>query len=118
MATDHASQVVVRRRRYWLALKVLLGFNALLLGLFVLSRLTPSQGEKLGPWGQSLYELFNPPAVRELNSAGRGLVAEVKALGGERNGCGARRDSWGSAAATRFTSASTERSSATMISRD
>ena len=83
MATDHASQVVVRRRRYGWRLKVLLGFNALLLGLFVLSRLTPSQAQKLGPWGQSLYELFNPPAVRELNSAGRGLVAEVKALGGE-----------------------------------
>ena len=83
MATDHASQVEVPRRRYGWRLKILLGLSTLLLGLLVLSRLSLSQAKLLGPWGQSVYEVVNPPAVQELSLSGRRLVAEVKALGGE-----------------------------------
>lgn len=88
MATDHTSQVEVPRRRYGWRLKILLGINTLLLGLFVLSRLSLPQAKRLGPWGLAVYEVFNPPAVQELSPSGRRLVAEVKALGGEAHRMG------------------------------
>ena len=88
MHADHAIQVGIRRRRYGWRLKALLGLNFLLLGLFVLSRLTPPQAKRLGPWGQSLYEVFNPPAVPTLSQSGRELVADVKALGGDAHWMG------------------------------
>jgi hypothetical protein len=85
---DQATQAGIPRRRYGWRLKALLGLTVLLLGLFVLSRLSPSQAKRLGPWGQSLYEVFNPPAVPDLSPSGRGLVADVKALGGEAHWMG------------------------------
>ena len=88
MHADHASQVGIRRRRYGWRLKALLGLNVLLLGLFVISRLSSSQAKRLGPWGQSLYEVFNPPAVPTLSPSGRELVADVKALGGDAHWMG------------------------------
>ncbi len=85
MAEDPTSRVVTRRRRSRLRLKILLGLNALLLVLFMLSRLSPSQIQLLGPWAQSVHDVFEPPAVPELTAAGRQLKAEVRALGGEAN---------------------------------
>ncbi len=84
MATDHASQATgTQQRRYGWRLRFLLGLNVLVLGLFIFSRLDLSQAKRFGSWGQSAYELFNPPAIPELSATGRQLMADVKALGGE-----------------------------------
>jgi hypothetical protein len=83
MSTDHASECPNRRRRRRWPLKVLLAITALLLAFFVFSRLTPEQAKRLGPWGQPLYELVNPPADYDVSRAGRRLIADVKTLGGE-----------------------------------
>ena len=83
MPTDHASEPPTRRRRRRWRLNVLLGLTALVLAFFVFSRLTPEQARRLGPWGEPLYELFNPPADHDVSPAGRRLIAEVKTLGGE-----------------------------------
>ncbi len=88
MATDHASQGEVPRRRYGWRLKILLGLAALLLGLYVLSQLSLPQAKRLGPWGESVYEVFNPPAVLELSPSDHRLAAEIKALGGEASRMG------------------------------
>jgi hypothetical protein len=61
---------------------MLLAINGLLAVLFVVSRLEPHQVAMLGPPGQFLYELFNPPAVPETSTWGKRLIADVQALGG------------------------------------
>jgi hypothetical protein len=61
MSTNHASERPDRRRRRRWRLKVLLGLTTVLLAFFVFSRLSPEQAKRLGPWGQTLYELVNPP---------------------------------------------------------
>jgi hypothetical protein len=43
---------------------------------------------RLGSWVQALYEVFNPPAIPEPSPDGRGLVAQVHALGGEAHWMG------------------------------
>jgi hypothetical protein len=83
MSTDNTSERPGRRRRHRWRLRALLGFTALVLAFFVFSRLTPEQARRLGPWGQPLYELVNPPAEYEVSRAGRRLIADVKTLGGE-----------------------------------
>jgi hypothetical protein len=60
----------------------LLAINALLAVLFVISRLEPTQVKKLGPPGQYVYELINPPANPETSPLARRLIADVKALWG------------------------------------
>jgi hypothetical protein len=82
MPRDPASQVVTSRRRSGWRLRILLGLNALLLGLFVLSRLDPTQLKLLGPWAESIHDRFDPPAVPDWTESGRRLKAEVEALGG------------------------------------
>jgi hypothetical protein len=83
VATHHASRVEFARRRYGWRLKILLGLTTFLLGVYVLSRLSLPQAKLLGPWGESVYEVFNPPAVPDLSPSGRRLVVEVKELAGE-----------------------------------
>jgi len=61
----------------------LLAITGLLAVLFVVSRLEPTQVAMLGPPGQYVYELFNPPAVPETSPLGKRLMADVKALGGQ-----------------------------------
>jgi hypothetical protein len=60
----------------------LLAINGLFAVLFVVSRLEQTQVAMLGPPGQYVYELFNPPRVPETSELGKRLIADVKALGG------------------------------------
>jgi len=59
---------VPRRNRR--RLRILLAINGLLAVLFVVSQLEPTQLALLGPPGQYLYELFNPPPVSETSPVG------------------------------------------------
>ena len=115
MATDHASHQGSATAYGW-RLKILLGLGALLLGLLVLSRLGLCQAKLLGPWGQSVYEVVNPPAVQELSLSDRNWWPRSRrSEAGEFDGDAP--DSWDtSAAPTRSTSASTGQSSVTRIS--
>jgi hypothetical protein len=70
------------RRKRW-RLRTLLAINVLLAALFVVSRLEPTQIKALGPTGQYVYDLINPPAVPETSPFGQRLMADVKALGGQ-----------------------------------
>lgn len=83
MASENTAQVETPRRRYGWRLKLLLAANVLALGLFVLSRLSPSQAKALGPWAQAVHEAFNPPGEDPISPTGRRLMADVKALGGQ-----------------------------------
>jgi hypothetical protein len=76
------SQAVKLPRRNRGRLRILLAVTGLLVVLFVVSRLDPSQVAMLGPPGQFVYELFNPPAVPETSPLGKRLIADVNALGG------------------------------------
>jgi hypothetical protein len=69
------------RRNRW-RLRMLLAINGLLAVLFVVTQLEPNQVAMLGPPGQYLHELFNPPAVPETSPFGKRLIADVKAVGG------------------------------------
>jgi Leucine Rich repeat len=69
------------RRNRW-RLRILLAINGLLAVLFVVSQLEPTQLAVLGPPGQYVYELINPPAWPETSPLGKRLIADVKALGG------------------------------------
>jgi hypothetical protein len=68
-------------RNRW-RLRMLLAINGLLGGLFVVSRLEPKHVAMLGPPGQYLYELINPPPLPKTSPLGKRLIADVKALGG------------------------------------
>jgi hypothetical protein len=63
----------------------LLALNALALGLYVFVRLDRSAVERLGPVVVGIYDRFNqvPGRPAPLTSAGRRLVEDVKALGGQ-----------------------------------
>ncbi|HEX3446944.1 MAG TPA: hypothetical protein VHS97_01755 [Isosphaeraceae bacterium] len=54
---------------------MLLAINGLLAVLFVVTQLEPNQVAMLGPPGQYLHELFNPPAVPETSPFGKRLIA-------------------------------------------
>ncbi len=82
MSTDELNQVVHPRRRYGLRLRILVGLNLLLLVLFVISRLSPSQANLLGPWSQSLYDLLALPDVPKLSPAAVLVQEEVRRMGG------------------------------------
>jgi hypothetical protein len=69
------------RRNRW-RLRMLLAINGLLAVLFVVTQLEPNQVAMLGPLGQYLHELFNPPAVPETSPLGKRLIADVTAVGG------------------------------------
>jgi hypothetical protein len=66
-------------------LRALLALNALALGIYVFVRLDRSAVEYLGPAVVGIYDLFNqvPGRAAPLTSAGRRLVEDVNALGGE-----------------------------------
>jgi hypothetical protein len=84
MPTEDAfSQAAKPPRRNRWQLRILLAINALLAVLFVVSRLEPTQIKTLGPSGQYVYDLINPPAVPETSPSGQRLMADVKALGGQ-----------------------------------
>jgi hypothetical protein len=70
------------RRPRW-RLRILLTINALLAGLYVLSQLDPATIKKLGPPGQFLSDLLNPPVEPEISASGWRLVAAARELGGE-----------------------------------
>ena len=82
MADQPFSPAAKLPRRNRSRLRMLLAINGLLAVLFVVSRLEPHQVAMLGPPGQYLYELFNPPTVPETSPLGKLLIADVKALGG------------------------------------
>jgi Leucine-rich repeat (LRR) protein len=69
------------RRNRW-RLRMLLAINGILAVLFVITQLEPNQVAMLGPPGQYLHELFNPPAVPETSPLGKRLIADVTAVGG------------------------------------
>ena len=62
---------------------MLLAINGLLAVVFVVTQLEPNQVAMLGPPGQYLHELFNPPPEPETSPLGKRLIADVKALGGQ-----------------------------------
>lgn len=68
-----------RRRPRWL-LRVLLGINVLVLVLFVISRLEPSQIKPLGPAFEYVNELLNPADDAILSKPSEALISEVTAL--------------------------------------
>ena len=82
MSTDELSQVEHPRRRYGLRLRILVGLNLLLLVLFVISRLSPSQATILGPWGQSVYNMLTLSEAPSLSPAAVLVQEEVRAFGG------------------------------------
>jgi internalin A len=69
------------RRNRW-RLRMLLAITGLLAVLLVVSQLEPNQVAMLGPPGQYLHELFNPPAAPETSPFGKRLIADVTAVGG------------------------------------
>ncbi|MHC5540237.1 leucine-rich repeat domain-containing protein [Singulisphaera rosea] len=83
MSSEDTAPVEAPRRRNRWRLKVLLAANVVALGLFVLSRLSPSQAKALGPWVQAMHQAFNPPGEDAMSPAGQRLVADIKALGGQ-----------------------------------
>jgi hypothetical protein len=85
MPTDSLTQAANPPRRNRWRLRILLAINALLAVLFVVSRLEPTQIKTLGPAGQYVYDLINPPAVPETSPLGKRLMADVKKLGGQAN---------------------------------
>jgi hypothetical protein len=83
MRTEPPTQTAKFPRRNRWRLRILLAMNALVAVLFVISRLEPTHVKSLGPAGQFVYDLINPPAVAEISNLGKRLTADVKALGGE-----------------------------------
>lgn len=83
MVTAQSESAELPQRRYGWRLKALLALTALLLCFFMFSRITPQQAKQLGPWAQSLYEEFNPPAVPGLSQSRRELQSLVTPFGGE-----------------------------------
>src|SRR5437879_8037547 len=85
MATDQPSPMESRPRRSNRRLRVLLAVCALSFGFYLFVRLDRSVVEPLGPVVEGIYELFNqvPGQAAPLTVAGRRLVKDVKALGGE-----------------------------------
>lgn len=81
---ESASQVEAPRKSYGWRLKILLGLNFLALGVFIFSRLSPSQVERLGPLAESLHAALNPSEKAwKFGPAGRRLMADVRKLGGQ-----------------------------------
>ena len=83
MQTEPPTQAAKPPRRNRWRMRILLAMNALLAVLFVISRLEPTQVKSLGPTGQYVYDLINPPAVPEISTLGKRLMADVKVLGGQ-----------------------------------
>jgi hypothetical protein len=70
------------RRPRW-RLRILLAINAILAGLYLLSQLDQATIKKLGPPGQVVFDLINPPVEPEISASGRRLMAVARELGGE-----------------------------------
>jgi len=80
--TESSSQTAKPPRRTRWRLRILLAITGVLVVLFVISRLEPNQVAMLGPVGQYVYDLINPPVEPETSALGKRLIADVKALGG------------------------------------
>jgi hypothetical protein len=81
----HSTPAATPRRRPRWRLRILLAVNAVLASLFLFSQLDPSTIKKLGPPGQYVFDLINPPVEPEISPAGRRLMVELRELGGEAN---------------------------------
>ncbi len=70
------------RRPRW-RLRILLAINALVAVLYAFSQLDPTTVKKLGPGGESVFDLLHPPLGLDVSPTGQRLKAEVSAIGGQ-----------------------------------
>jgi hypothetical protein len=81
VTTAPATDLKPRHRRRW-RLRVLLALEAVLLVLFVFSRLERSHVESWGSVALGLHAFLDPPLDMELSDAEKRLIARIRAIGG------------------------------------
>jgi hypothetical protein len=82
VTTASSSDMRPRHRRRW-RLRVLLGVNALMMALFIFTRLDRSQVAAWGSPAVALHDVFAPPIDMEWNEAEKRFVASIKSIGGQ-----------------------------------